>query len=167
MAKKVKRGRGRPRSTGAWLSVRQICFKIDVRRDTVDRYLSHPDAPKKNKKGEYELEAVRAFIQKQGVKLNGADIQELKNDKLRLEIEAKTFEFEKEKGEWVKKSEIEGSIIPLVAQASEALRQKFERELPSQYRGKNQSECQQLNQEALDAIFDELRAGALTVGNPA
>ena len=145
-----------------------ICRRLNISRPTLDHYLQIEGAPTCDADGKFSLTEIAEFVQKHAKKiLQPADAKEWKQEKLRLEceritidIEARKDELARSRGEHISKSEIEKTIVPLMTELGALLRQKFEMELPSQYRGKSVADCAALNAKAVDEITECFRSGS-------
>jgi hypothetical protein len=80
---------------------------------------------------------------------------------MELEVSSKQFELELRKGQFIAKEDVGRTLIPLVQEIDDLIRQEYELVLPSRYVGKNAIECAQLNAAARDRIAKRFRTGAL------
>ena len=145
-----------------------LCRRLDISRPTLDKYLTISGSPIPDHEGKWVLEEIADFISRHASKvLQPENSKQWKEEKLRLEseritidIEARKDELARSRGEHISKSEIEKTIVPLMAELGSLLRQKFEVELPSQYRGKAVADCVELNAKAIDEIVERFRVGS-------
>lgn len=143
---------------------KHLAKALGVSRPTLDAVFRLPGAPRPNQAGTYSVAQVKEWLATNAPRAGGGSGSELatvRQRKLTLETDRMAWEFAKARGEFIQKGEVAKTIIPLWAELHQSLRQKFEFELPSKYKGKSQVECQQLNIAALDEVDRRFREGSL------
>ena len=141
--------------------------KLGSSRPTLDKYLNMEGAPKPDDKGRFEVVAVLDWVRTHGNKaLDSQGVMDWRAKKLELECERLMVDVEMrqhalsvEKGEHISKEEASNIIVPLMLELSSLLRQKFEVELPTQYRGKSAVESGEMNAKAIDEIVARIKSG--------
>lgn len=151
---------------GKRLAKFHLARALEIHRDTLAAWLKQPGAPKPDKARRYDLASVRAFAALRAVEaksgnttVGGTEMGELRKERLRIQTQQAAFEFAQAKGDMMPKAEIAGTLTRLIVEIDGMLRQKFEFELPSKYKGRSQIECQQLNAQALDDIVRRFKTG--------
>lgn len=140
----------------------RIARKLGLSHSTMQVYLRKPGAPLPDYKRHYSLEAVKSFVERNASwALVGANAQEMRERKLEIEISSKQFELELRKGQFIAKEDVGRTLIPLVQEIDDLIRQEYELVLPTKYIGKNAIECAQLNAAARDRIAKRFKTGAL------
>ncbi len=139
----------------------RLARKLGLEPTTLQRYLRQPGAPLPDSRRHYSLQKTKEFVERIGGWALGTSAQEMRERKLEIEISSKQFELELRKGQFIAKEDIGRTLIPLVQEIDDLIRQEFELVLPSKYIGKNAIECAQLNAAARDRIAKRFRTGAL------
>jgi hypothetical protein len=138
---------------------------LKLSRTTVQKYLLQDGAPKPDPKTGYDVAAVRNYIAEHGSgNVEGSEVNQLRAQKQRLEIEEMEDARLLRRGELVKKSQIAPAVAAYNAGLTADLRQKFEIELPGKYKGRGMVECQQMNAEAIDWVLKRLKEGQWALG---
>jgi len=91
----------------------------------------------------------------------GAEMAEHRAAKVKVEIATKEFDLQVKKGQFIAKEDVARTLLPLVQEIDDLIRQEFELILPAKYVGKNAIECAQLNAEARDRIAKRFKTGSL------
>lgn len=157
--------KGRPAPREGWVSKVALAAALGVTRSTIYAYLAKAEAPKPDANLRYDLAEVRAFVEAAGSKMiEGSVIQKMREEKMRLELEALRREAAVDSGELISAKQIEPTLKSMFAALTAQLRQEFEQVLPSKYKGKTLGECQQLNADAVDRVLLELARGCWSLG---
>lgn len=141
---------------------------LGIARNTLTKYLNSPGAPLPDAEGTFDVEGARLFCARKSdeaeagnTSVSETEISRLRSQKIRMEIEHSRFLFEKQRGEYIHRSEIAATVWALQAESDAMYRQAFEHELPFKYKGKSAVECQQMNIQSLDGIAKRIKEGCL------
>lgn len=155
----MKRDRSQIKDEGRFRKT-ELHKELGISRPTLDKYLNMEGAPIPDTQSAYDLEQVANFIaqiKNEEGKIKGKNYWE--SEKARLHCEKLLHELAVQRGEYISKSEASKTIIPIMAELGQLLKQKFELELPSRYQGKDRIECAQLNADAIDYLIRRFRSG--------
>lgn len=143
------------------LGKKALCARLEISRPSLDKYLKIAGAPAPDGNGAFDVEGVVAWLSTHsGIGPGEKDsIQHWKREEVRLRCMRMQDQIARDRGEYVSKAEASRTLIPLMAELAELMRQKFILELPSRYKGKDQVECQQINEKAVDDITRRYRSG--------
>ncbi|MFA5265233.1 MAG: hypothetical protein WC378_15530 [Opitutaceae bacterium] len=144
------------------VSKTEISRRLECHRETVRRYLSEPGAPLPDKRGRYDFEAARGWLQSRAPR--AAASPELRREQIRLmQVQTETLKLRLavSKREYIPLSEYQRVIAPLMSELQMLMRQKFLDELPPQYIGRNADGIRALNEKSIDEIIERFRTGIL------
>lgn len=151
-----------PTKTASRMVKLRLAKHFGITRNTLDAYLDKPGAPRPNQRGMYDVKRVGEFLNANVVSAGRSEeLGTIRQRKMQLETERMQWEFARVRGEFIHKSEIAKTLVPLITEIHQALTQQFEHVLPSKYKGKSQVECQQLNVAALDEVVKRFKEGSL------
>jgi hypothetical protein len=140
----------------------RIARKLGIAYNSLKIVLRKDGAPLPDHKRHYNFEQTKRFVENNiQWAVAGANAQQLRERKMELEVSSKQFELELRKGQFIAKEDVGRTLIPLVQEIDDLIRQEYELVLPSRYVGKNAIECAQLNAAARDRIAKRFRTGAL------
>jgi hypothetical protein len=147
---------------GRWLSPSAVIEALGCARSTFYEWAKLPGAPEPNAEKLHNLEAWREFIGNQGLgRPTDPKIEQLKLQRLAVEIEAARFALERRKQLYHLASDVEADWIARMSRAKEILVAKFEGEMPSLYVGKSAPDIMKMNRLAIfDALVEMSRMGA-------
>ena len=139
-----------------------LAERMGLSRPTLNKYLGMVGAPPPDGKGSYEVEAVLAWFSQHSEVAGNAPrtMQDWKIREVQLRCQKMEDQLQRDRGEYISKQAASKTIIPLMAELGELMRQKFILELPSRYRGHDQVECAEFNEHAIDAIVKRFREGS-------
>ncbi len=114
--------------------------QLGVSRNTLDRFLSMPGAPQFQERKGYDVGDVAGFISRNAtsaktVAATDPAIRSLRAYELSLKCARLKFSIEKERGQYVLKSDVAGSVRAVGAGIRAIMEQKLEREYPSRLAG--------------------------------
>jgi hypothetical protein len=146
-----------------WATKAEIARLMDMPAQSLRNYLAKPDAPKPNDDLHYNIEECRNFIDASLSAWGtvGAEMAEFRAAKMKVEVATKEFDLQVKKGQFIAKEDVGRTLIPLVQEIDDLIRQEYELILPAKYVGKNAIECAQLNAEARDRIARRFKTGSL------
>ncbi len=134
--------------------------ELGISRPTLDKYLAIEGAPTPNRALTYSIEAVADFIGKQKIaegKVKGRTYYDAELARLKCEQLAESIA--RERGDWVHKSELSKTLIPLMGELGALNEQKFALELPARCKGRDTIEIAQIAREMCDFIAKRFRDG--------
>ena len=144
----------------------QLARTLGCSRTTVWKILQSPNAPKRDAKGCFDLEAVRELLEAESPAAGErAQMHRLRLRKLLLEVTRAEREDRVGRGESVSMDSVRAALSALMQELALLMRTRFENELPSRYLGKDQHECRRLNEQAIDDIVARFRAGSAALGS--
>jgi hypothetical protein len=148
-----------------WASKLKLAGALGIGRGTVYKYLNLQGAPAPDDLGRFEIKAVSAWITSQGSgNVEGSAIRQMKEEKLRMELDDMKREAALKAGRLVDVKQIEPTIKAMFTELTAQLRQEFEQVLPGKYKGKTLGECQVLNAAAVDKVLLALARGCWSLG---
>lgn len=152
-------------TTAKKLNLLRTAVALKVARVTLRTHLAKDGAPTKDAAGLYDVEACRAWLQRESsANTEGGELRTLRAKKLRMETDQMEIELGKERGELVKKSEIVPAIAAFNSTLTADLEQEFVIELPQKCRGKTPAEIQVMTGAAVERVLAKLKAGQWALG---
>lgn len=148
---------------GERLKKSALATRLGISRPSLNKYLRIAGAPAPDGKRAYSVEEMIGWLAQHGSIGPAGDsdsIQHWKREEVKLRCKRMQDQMARDRGEYVSKAEASKTIIPLMAELGELMRQKFILELPSRYKGRDMIECQQMNEKAVDDIVKRFRQGA-------
>ena len=140
-----------------------LALRLEITRPTLDRILAIAGAPEADGKRSYDVEECIAWLSEHAsVGSAGGkkdSIQHWKMEEVKLRCTRMQDQIARDRGEYISKASASRTILPMIAELGELMRQKFILELPSRYKGKDQVECQEMNEKAVDDISRRYREG--------
>jgi hypothetical protein len=144
----------------------KLAAVLKITRFNLDGHLKSADAPRPDFLKTFDVEEVRKYLSVNslhhatsgattGTKLNDVRVRKMEADARLAELE-----LVEKSGEMISMKEASSTLIPLMAELAASLKQEFELTLPSQYVGKDEIECAELNRNAIDRIIIRFRSGA-------
>ncbi len=152
MAKKAE-------SSGEWLKKTLLHKELGISRPTLDKYLYLPGAPKCNPKGQWNAEEVAGWIGKQQSEQKSTGKTHWESEKARLHCQEIEHRLAVERGKYVEVAELSKTIVPLMSELGQLMKQEFELVNPSKYVGKDRIECQAINERSIDIVIRRFRSG--------
>lgn len=147
-----------------WMLLTSLAKAAGVEERTVRRWLKEPGAPMANQRGLYPSHKCFDFFASLGRDGKGdSEGAAVKLRRAHAQLALEEFKVKKEMGAYVEKELIGPTLEALWAEVVKGMRDSFEFELPSKYRGKTAVECQQMNIAAIDAIIARFKQGALPI----
>ena len=139
-----------------------LAERIGVSRPTLNKYLGMAGAPEPDGKGCYPVEDVADWVS-ENARSAGAQptsLSEWKIEEVKLRCEKMRDQLQRDRGEYVSKAEASRTIIPLMTEIGELIRQKFVLELPHRCVGKAQVDIEEICEKMRDEVIRRFREGA-------
>lgn len=144
-----------------------LARRIGCDEKTLRKYLDQNGAPSPDRRKTYDIKAVEAWVQDNAV--GGAPrgaLAALKIEAAKIDLEKARDSLARSRGEYISKEEASHTIVPLMTELGQLMRQLFVMELPSRYKGRDVIECSQINEAALDKVIARFRQGARPITSP-
>lgn len=149
---------------------RELMAKFELSYGTVCRFLEMKEGPKVAPDQTYNVKEFENFFaekreakkQEQALK---KPLDQVREEKMRAEMEITRITIGKLKGEYIPKSEIAPVIATVMTELTQTLRANFEQELPSLYRGKTVMEISEMNAKAIDLLLMRFKEGTSRIQN--
>jgi hypothetical protein len=139
------------------LTLNGLATALDIERRTAAALMAKPGAPAPNEKGLYSTSQALAWCTRQGTgtrAMEGTDIQELRRQKLQIEVARSALALQKDRRDVVDLAEITPVLAAAQSGLTATLRQEFEMMMPSKCKGKGVAELQQMFADSVDRVLE-------------
>jgi DNA binding protein with HTH domain len=142
-------------------NLQTIATIMGISLRTLREHLKKAGAPRPNQAGTWPVHEVIRFasLAAAGGVATG-EAATIKTKRAKIALEREEYRFAHERGEYVEKKIIGPTLDRLFAEIVKGMRDSFEFELPSKYKGKSVVECQQMNIAAIDGIISRFKQGS-------
>ena len=145
----------------------QLARTLGCSRTTVWKILQSPNAPKRDAKGCFDLEAVRELLEAESPAAGErAQMHRLRLRKLLLEVTRAEREDRAARGESIGIDSLRQGLGALMAELGALLESKFVGELPKRYAGRDFVEITEMNKAAVDEVARRFKSGITDLSSP-